>query len=272
MLLRHKLECGSAMRLPPKSNGFEHDLLSLTRSQVMGMDQHVIEKVLLQRVDREASLVRIKLIAGQVANLTYDERCAWVRFIMSIQMRQPAAVHLLRSGAEQTLRQKLAEADKEYRATAVADTFPTLEEWTEAAFPGAIGNFGLSFFHELINDETVGTKLLHLRCWVWTFSESDHTLLLGDNPCVFAGDIDNPNLAVMLPISPTAAFIATRGDNVAQELLRANSKLLSRNFNDATVRQAQRYVYAVDEKSRKFIENRRPPKLAHSSHDGQSAD
>ena len=263
MLLRHKLECGSAKRLSPKANGFEHDLLSLTKSQVMGMDQHVIEKVVLQRVDHEADLVRKKLAEGQLAKLTYEERCAWVRFLMSLRLRQPSVVNLLRLGAQQTLRQKLAETHDEYQSVAIVDTFPTLEEWTEAAFPGAIENFGLSFFHELINDETVGTKLLHLRWWVWTFNEHDHALLLGDNPCVFAGGIDSPDLAVMLPISPSAAFIATRGDAVAYELSRASGKGLSRNFNDATARQADRYVYAVDDASRRFIENRRPPKGAH---------
>lgn len=263
MLLRHKLECGSAKRLAPKANGFAHDLLSLTKSQVMGMDQHAIEKVLLQRVDNEAAAIRDKLLDGQLVALSHEERCAWVRFIMSLRLRQPSVVNLLRDGAQQTLRQKLAEAPEEYESIALSDTFLTFEEWTEAAFPGAIENFGLSFFHELINDEAVGTKLLHLRWWVWKFEWQDHALLLGDNPCVFAGGIDNPNLAVMLPISPRVAFIATRGDTVAQELSRANGKRLSRNFNDATVRQAERYVYAIDEASRRFIENRRPPVVVH---------
>ena len=210
-------------------------------------------------MDNEAAVVRDKLLDGQLAALSQEERCAWVRFIMSLRLRQPSIVNLLRDGAQQTLRKKLAEAPEEYESIAVSGSFPTLEEWTEAVFPGAIENFGLSFFHELINDEAIGTKLLHLRWWIWKFDEQDHRLLLGDNPCVFAGGIDNPNLAVMLPISPKAAFIATRGETLAQELSRANGKRLSCNFNDATVRQAERYVYSVNDASRKFIENRRPP-------------
>jgi hypothetical protein len=260
MLLRHKLEFGTTKRLAPKANGFAHDLLSLTKSQVMGMDQHVIEQVVLQRVDDEAAAVRDKLLNGQISSLSHEERCAWVRFIMSLRLRQPSVISLLRDGARQTLRQKLTDAPDHNESIAIISTFPTIEEWTEAAFPGAIENFGLSFFHELINDEAIGTRLLQLRWWIWKFDQQDHPLLLGDNPCVFAGGIDNPNLAVMLPISPKAAFIATRGETVAQELSRANGKRLSSNFNDATVRQAEKYVYAVDEASRKFIEIRRPSK------------
>lgn len=261
MLLRHKLECGSLRRLAPKANGFEYDLLSLTKAQVMGMDQHAIEKVVLQRVDNEADLVRKKLSEGRLASLSYEERCAWVRFIMSLRLRQPRIVNELRIGTEQVLRDKLSEKPEDYQSIAEGSEFPTLEAWTEANFPGVIENYGLSFFHELINDETVGTKLLQLRWWVWKFTEHDHALLLGDNPCVFAGGIDYPNLAVMLPISPRAAFIATRGNAVAQALSRANGKILSSNLNDATIRQAERYVYAVNDASRRFIVNRRPPRF-----------
>lgn len=226
----------------------------------MGMDKHAIEKVVLQRVDHEAAVVREKLLDGQLAALSSEERCAWVRFIMSLRLRQPSVVNSLRNDAAETLREKLAETPEDYESVAVSGTFPTLERWTEAAFPGAIENFGLSFFHELINDESIGNKLLHLTWWIWKFGEQDHSLLLGDNPCVFAGGIDNPNLTVMLPISPSVAFIATRGEETAYELSRASSKHLSRNFNDATLRQAQRYVYAVDDASHRFIKNRRPPK------------
>lgn len=260
MLQVFRLEDGVTKRRSPRATGFKHGLLSLTKEQVMGMDRDALETVVLQRVDNEADLVRKKLEAGALTDLTFEERCAWVRFIMSLRLRQPKIVEGLRLEAAEHLRQELAKRPEEYESIATDGTFPTLEEWTEAAFPGAIENFGMSLFQGLMNDETVGTKLLNLRWWVWKFDDNDHTLLLSDQPCVFAGGIDDPNLAVMLPISPTTAFIATRGERLAFELPRANGKALSRNFNDASVRQADCYVYSVDESQRRFIENRRPPR------------
>ena len=252
-----RLTDGRTFRQTPKGNGYVEDMLSLTREQVAGMDKHAIENAVLQTVDHEASLIRQKLEEKQLASLTLEERCAWVRFIMSLRLRQPHTVSQLRKGAAETLRTKLAEQPEEYEALVDGTLPPTLEEWTELMFPGAIENFGLSFFHELLNDETIGTKLLHLRWWVWDFAGCSNHLLLGDRPCVFAGDIDHPDLAVMLPISPTKAFIATRGDKTALALSEAKSPILLGNFNDATVKQASERVFALDETPRRFIENRR---------------
>lgn len=259
MLQLIRLNDGVSKRRAPKALGFQDDLLSLSRDKVVGMDKHAIETLVLQRVDNDADLVRKKLAAGQLASLTHVERCAWVRFIMSLRLRQPSIVDELRIGSAELLKQKLSEQPEVYQSIAVGDSFPTLESWTEAAFPGLIENFGLSFFHELINDEGIGTKLLRLKWWVWRFGANDHSLLLGDQPCVFAGGIDDPNFAMMLPISPQQAFIATRGETLTFELERANSKVLSRNFNNASVLQAENSVYSVDDRQLRFIQNRRPP-------------
>lgn len=247
-----------SFRQTPKGNGYVEDLLSLTREQVAGMDQHAIEKVVLQAIDNDASLVRQKLETHGLSALTSEERSAWVRLIMSLRLRQPGIVLQLREESASTLRETLAAQPEEYDALADGDAPPTLEEWTEAKFPGLIENFGLSFFHELLDNKTVGDKLLQLRWWLCDFSSCSHHLLLADNPCIFGGGIDDPNLAVVLPISPTKAFVATRGEVTAKALREAPPSVLLRRLNDATVRQASTYTYGRDETQRRFIENRHP--------------
>ncbi|WP_041372946.1 DUF4238 domain-containing protein [Phenylobacterium zucineum] len=249
-------------RQVPKGNGYEEDMLSLTKDTVAGMDKHAIEKVVLQSIDNEASKVRDKLEAGQLTSLTLEERSAWVRFIMSLQLRQPSNVLYLRNESESVLRKNLAEAPEEYEALAGQSAPATLEEWTEQIFPGAIENFGLSFFHELLNDPGVGNKLLRLRWWVYDFNACSNHLLLADNPCVFAGGIDHPNLAVVLPISPRKAFLATRGELGARAIREADPKVLVGRLNDASVKQAKERVFARDESPRRFIENRWPSVVA----------
>ena len=247
-----------SFRQSPKGNGYVEDLLSLTREQVAGMDQHAIEKVVLQAVDNDASLVRQKLETHGLSGLTPEERSAWVRLIMSLRLRQPSIVRQLREESASTLRGMLAAQPEEYDALAGGDAPPTLEEWTEARFPGLIENFGLSFFHELLGDKAVGNKLLRLRWWLWDFSGCSHHLLLADNSCIFGGGIDDPNLVVVLPISPTKAFMATRGEVTAKALREAQPRVLLRRLNDAAVRQASTYTYGRDETPRRFIENRYP--------------
>jgi hypothetical protein len=246
----------STYRQVPKGNGYVEDMLSLTKDTVAGMDKHAVEKVVLQSVDNEASKVRDKLEAGGLKNLTLEERSAWVRFIMSLRLRQPDTVLYLRNESEAHIRKSLAEAPEEYEAVADEGAPPTLEEWTERAFPGAIENFGMSFFHDLLNDPGIGNKLLHLRWWVYDFDRCENHLLLADHPVVFAGGIDDPNLVVMLPISPRKAFLATRGPLTAQALREADAKGLLSRLNDASVGQANERVFARDTSPRRFIENR----------------
>jgi hypothetical protein len=113
-------------RQATKGNGYEVDMLSLTREQVAGMDQHAIEKVLLQSVDHEGSNVRAKMDSEGLANLTLEERIAWVRLLMSLQLRQPAIVDQLRTEAAQTLRSNLAEQPEGVvRPNVPADRFIT---------------------------------------------------------------------------------------------------------------------------------------------------
>ena len=101
-------------RKPPKSTGYRDDMLALTRDTIGQRNKHEIEQVVLQQVDNDAALVRVKLHNGQLQALTHVERCAWVRFIMSIRIRDPAVVRDLVTQSDQELRRSLAENLNEY--------------------------------------------------------------------------------------------------------------------------------------------------------------
>lgn len=243
-------------RQTPKGNGYEDDMLTLTEKTVAGMDRHAIESVVLQQVDNQASTIRHKMEHEGLASLNNDERSAWARFIMSIRLRQPSIVDYLRTESALTLREHLADTVEEYQTAREPHDAPTLEAWADQHFPGLIENFGLSFFHKLIDDPDIGTKLIQLRWWLYDFSACDHSLLLADHPCIFAGGIDDPNLAVVLPISPSKAFMATRGEATARAIRAASPRELVRRVNDASVRQATKYVYAVNDRQKVFVADR----------------
>jgi hypothetical protein len=176
---------------------------------------------------------------------------------MSIQLRQPNIVFKLREESADELRRTLATQPEQYENISGVESPATLEEWTEQKFPGLIENFGLSFFHELVNDPTVGTKIWQLKSWLWDFSDTPWTLLLADKPCIFTGDLDSPNLAIVLPVSPRKAFMATRGRHTEAALHQISAKELVRRINDSSVRQATEYLYGTDATHLTFIKNRR---------------
>ena len=80
--------------------------------------------------------------------------------------------------------------------------------------------------------------------------------MLCDNPLVFTAGIDAPGLMVSMPLSPTAAFIAVRSDELVRLLKNADPDEIVRRLNESIVDQAKGRVYARTNKPRRFIENR----------------
>lgn len=245
-----------SVRVATKKTGYAEDMLALTLDNVGSRTKHDIEEVVLKQVDNAAALVREKLSNRGLPSLTHDERCAWVRFIMSIRTRDPAIISELISRSDHELRNSLAANPAEYVQIAAADDPTSLVEWTERTQPGLIENFGLSIYHELLNDDRIGNALLQLKWWVFDVSSAPNYLLLGDRPCIFYGGIDQPNLALALPIGPDHLFVATRGPALSDGLPRIPARALVARTNEATVMQSKKYIYDRDNSSLRFIRNR----------------
>lgn len=246
-------------RHAPRYTAFEDNLYALTRPVVAGMRQQAVETLVLRRVDEMAANVRRKMIAQGLASLAPDERMDWARFLMSLRVRQPAMVAYLRTEAEQGLRESLRSNPIDYEELAGRSDPPSLEVWTEDRFPGLIENFGLSFFHELVDNAEIGTLLMNMRWWLWDLSDQPHDLLLADDPCIISSAIRDPNVMLALPISPRKLFAATRGDDVAGTLRRLPRRTIAMRVNESSANQARVRIYSRDGSPRRFVENR----LAH---------
>jgi hypothetical protein len=125
--------------------------------------------------------------------------------------------------------------------------------------PGSLRTSVCLFFHKVVDNKEIGNKIFYLRWWLWDFSGMSHELLLADNPLIFTGALDAPELIVALPISPTKAFLATRGDRTATRLRSLNPKTLAVRLNESSVLQARARVYARSVAPIRFIANRIRP-------------
>jgi hypothetical protein len=154
------------------------------------------------------------------------------------------------------LRKTLADDPEQYESLRQDGIPMTLAEWTEQKYPGLIDDFGLSFFHKLIDDSRVGTMILRMRWWLWDFSRVRRDLLLADHPCIFTAGIDDSNLIIALPISPKKAFMATGSDHVAAIMRRQEPKHLAVRLNESSLYQARARIYARNTDAELFIRNR----------------
>jgi hypothetical protein len=240
----------------PKYTAYEDNLYALTMPVVAGMEQQAVERHLLRRVDDLAAGVLRKLTTAGLASLTLDDRCDWTRFLMSLRLRQPAIIQQLRTESSEYLEASLADQPEQYEAIAGIEDPPTLLEWTRKNYPGLIENFGMSFFHKLVDNAEIGEKILRMRWWLWDFTDQQNDLLLADQPCIFTTGIDDADLVIVLPIGPRKAFMATKSDRVATIMRRQRPKDLLMRINESSLNQARTRVYARDTSPRRFICNR----------------
>jgi len=221
-----------SLRRTPKNTGYQNNLYALTREEIAGMEQHAVEKLFLQKVDNFAAVVRDKLDDEGIRSLSLDERKDWVIFLMSLRIRQPDVIEMLRQDAEEQLREEMARQPEEYEELAGINDPSSLEEWTETQFPGLIENFGISIFPELVNNPNIGNQILNMRWWLWDLSDIRHDLLIADHPCIFTSGINAPNLVIALPISPQKAFMATQSEETANIIRMQRSRELVVRINE----------------------------------------
>lgn len=244
-------------RHTPKYTGFDDNLYALTKDTVAGMDKQAIEKLFLKHVDNNAALVRDKLERQGLKLLNPDDKAHWTRFLMSLRFRQPDVVDMLQREATEHLKASLNEDSETYEELSSDGGPPTLEEFTEEQYPGLIENFGLSFFHELVNNPIYGNKILSMRWWLWDFQDTPYELLLSDHPCIFTSGIDDPKCVIALPISPKKAFMTTQSDGAAKIIRQQHPKNLAMLINESSVMQTRVRIYARNQSpARRFIENR----------------
>jgi hypothetical protein len=242
-------------RHTPKHTGFDYNLYALTQEKIAGVEKQAVEKHFLRIIDNYAARVRIKLERDGLKSLTIEDRMDWARFLMSLRLRQPGIVEILKRESTQHIKATLNDQTEEYEELSAPEDAPTLEEWTEKEYPGLIENFGLLYFHELVNNLEIGTKILKMKWWLWDFSESSYDLLLSDHPCIFVRGIDDPNCIIALPIHPRKAFIATRSDEVAKIMRNQRPRDLVVRLNESSFNQTRVRIYACNESPRRFIEN-----------------
>ncbi|BBO69294.1 hypothetical protein DSCA_32240 [Desulfosarcina alkanivorans] len=226
------------------------------------MEKQAVEKHFLSIIDNNAARIRNKLEKDGLKSLTIEDRMDWARFLMSLRLRQPDIVEMLKRESAQHLKATLNDQPEEYEELAAPEDAPTLEEWTKEQYPGLIENFGLSFFHKLVDNPEICTKILKMKWWLWDFSKAPYDLLLSDHPCIFVHGIDDPNCVIALPIHPRKAFMATRSDEVAKVMRNQRPRDLAVRLNESSVNQTRVRIYAPNESPRRFIENRLAQKNA----------
>lgn len=244
-------------RHTPEYTGYEPDLYAITEPPVDGIEPHALEVDHFQNVDDWAARVLQKMEIMGLKDLTEEDHCIWLYFIMLFPWRNPDAISILDIEGPKYLTASLDERPEEYQELAEASDPATLSEWTDINLPGYISNFGKLHLPMLAKHPDLLKNVTSMLWWLYDFSDQDSHLMLADRPCIFTPKLGDRDLLIVLPIGPRRAFMATKSEGIAKTLRQIRPKDLLGGINEMSLKRAKKYIWALDDSPRRFILNRR---------------
>ncbi len=236
-------------RIAPRSTGFEKDLYTL--AHLHDSVRQAVEKEVTAEVDSRAAIALRKMIASRSADgLDRSERLAWTSFVVSLPIRNPAAVADIKQGSTSSVMESAIETAKE--------RYP---EWAgegdfRAEFEGSIdadpmsrflsANYGLMIISELMRNPDYHRTILDMHWSVLDLAGAGVSLLTSDRPYRPFRSIRHPHCLIYVPIGPTLAFCASPDPRKRKQLLAQPPKFIVKNMNRALAMFAAEFIYAAD--------------------------
>ncbi len=241
-------------RVFPQQTAYVENLYTLRGFPVEIAAQ--VEQYFLQAVDSGAANVLRKLVSGITKeDLSSSEISAWSRFMISLMLRMPEDLEILR----QRWREKLNEISLEHRILpprTAGETAHDLFSHAVANPPDAeIDEMVFNIFIDLLNSEITGSQLCNMHWGIVRFADLKHQLYLSDRPIVRLFALSAINGALFVPLSPTSLLMLTNREVDLRKYLSMNSLVHLKDANRLIVSQASKYSYAPSDSCLRFMEN-----------------
>lgn len=241
-------------RVYPAQTGYTRNLYSL-RGFPDEISQQV-EKFLLSPVDSNAAAVLDKLRAGtEKSHLSEREISAWSRFLVSLMLRMPEDIDLLKK----RWAEKLDVLSKEMKLGKKMDT----DAYRHNLFSHSVANppvneFDEDVFNIFIGLISEGKTIDHISSMHWIvldYSKFALEFYLSDRPIVRLYPLGATNGLFIFPIGPNHLFLAA---NSKLDLNRISINKNIADMKDANrfiVSQAKRFAYSSTDGCIRFMQN-----------------
>lgn len=241
-------------RVFPKQTAYTQNLYTLRGFPANIAAQ--VEQNFLQPLDSLAATVLRKLVSGiSKTSLSDDEVLAWSRFLVSLMLRMPEDIDILR----QRWREKLSEISLETRIVPPmkgTETSHDLFSHSVANPPDEeIDEMVFNIFMDLTKSEKTGN---HLRSMYWGIVEYKDlrcSLYLSDRPIVRLSALSAKNGAIIIPLSPHHLFVAANREIDLRRYLAMRNLKNIKDANQLIVSQTLKFSYASDDKCLRFMQN-----------------
>jgi Protein of unknown function (DUF4238) len=211
-----------------------------------------IETKLLQSIDNAAALVHKMWLNDTHPKLTVKQREDWGRFVLSLRVRTPHMINVLREKGREAVMDDFLRNPDEFEAIKGSLHHSSLPDLVQEKAQVLVDNFGLTnVFPQLLLESEILPDFLSLYWQALEFRRNRYSLLLADNP-VFIHGHKNDGWLWALPISPSRVFVAA-----SRPLNRRRDPVKEANIS--SIRQATTYIYASGSEAQRFIERNWTP-------------
>lgn len=247
-------------RLKAKSVGKELHLYSMQRDQP-SPNPELEHKFMTPFVDEPAAVVHAKILRTGVRGLTERDKVHWSNFLVSLLLRGPGMMRVMRAKGRAVLQASTDSAPDEYQEVRGSAPESTLTEWVRANAPWLFDDLAILTFPDLVMSKLLNSAFLGPKS-AWATRDvigSPRDLLIGDTPLVYRGTFET-SFVVALPVSPTRCFFAFNNPRTWENLASQPVPTLARAINSDTVSQAQAAVFSTGGTQARFVERhlRRP--------------
>lgn len=104
-----------------------------------------------------------------------------------------------------------------------------------------------------MNLEGIANRLVRMRRARLNLWRSRHSLMTSDRPLCLPMLFKTASVAILIPISPRVAFIASENDASLGTLANSDHTEMALQINKQVVSQARQYVWALDDRALSFL-------------------
>lgn len=236
-------------RATARTVGFQRHLYSSTNSA--GEHDTTLEREFMgPMVDQPAAIAHRQILEGGVTSLDPEQRGYWAQFLISLMLRTPDMIAMVRERARETFN-RILDDDPDFMREQYPDM--TSREVVEKHVPWVYSELAMGALPMLIQSDLLlagvtkgqwATRTLSARC--------RFDLVIADRPLIYHGTMETSFLMVV-PLSPRTLFAASNNVMTWRNLSRLTDDVLARKLNLDSVTGAARYVFASDDRHSPFI-------------------
>ncbi len=239
----------------PSAVGFKRDLYSIHGREDPALKQEVESRFMSPLDSRAAEALAFMEKEGKRPD-DPKLRDGWTRFVMSLLYRSPEKVAWLRRKISDGDAETLKELEEAYAALRVDGDPPTFEDYRTKMGSSPVDEAEALLIRKMIDNYRIGT---HLNGMSWSLVQlraPRHGFLTSDSPLMMSNGVGIPDGFLILPLGPDSYFLATNRLQVAQSFTGQPARALENAFNDAVVKQAERWVIGATPSQLTFVERR----------------